>query len=111
MKRNKGWIKYIIYFVVGFIVFSLIFLITEVEIIKKSPIDINVNTIIFSSIRSIIGLYIVSYILGVILNTAYNARLIKKLNKESEKLRKTSENFYKMYISCNNSLHSNLHRN
>ena len=88
MKTNKIVIKYIAYFIVGFLIFTIISVITQIDILKSFNIIINIKTITLRAIQNEIVLYTILYFLILIINRIYNIRLIKKLNTESENIRK-----------------------
>ncbi len=90
MQKLKKWIRYIIYFIIGYLIFTILFSIAQIQTFKELSIDIDIKTIIFTVMKSDIILYTIIYFLILILNTLYNIRLAKKLNKKSEKIRKIS---------------------
>ena len=90
MQKFKKWIKYIIYFIIGYLIFTVLFSIAQIQTFKELSINVDIKTIIFTVMKSEIILYTIIYFLILILNTLYNIRLAKKLNKKSEKIRKIS---------------------
>lgn len=91
MEKSKYWLKYICYFLIGFLIITIFSSITQVEMLKELNIEINIKTIVLNSMKSELVLYTILYFFILILNVLYNVRLIKKLNEESEKLRKAGE--------------------
>ena len=90
MKRNKHWIKYICYFIIGFLILTIFASISQVDMLKELNMKVDIKTIVLHTMKSGIILYTIIYFLILILNVLYNLRLIKKLNEESEKVRKAS---------------------
>lgn len=88
MKKSKHWIKYICYFLIGFLIVTILASITQVNMLKELKMEINIKTIVLNTMKSELALYTIIYFLILILNVLYNVRLIKKLNEESEKIRK-----------------------
>ena len=93
---NKNWIKYMVYFIIGYFIFTLLSSITLFQIIKNVEVETNLGiimdfkTTIFNTMKSGTLLYSVIFLIIIILNVLYNIRLAKKLNEKSRRIRKIS---------------------
>ena len=92
MKRNKHLIKYICYFIIGFLIYTILASITQIDMLKELKMEIDIKTVVLHTMKSGIILYTIIYFLILILNMLYNVRLVKKLNEESKEIRKADEN-------------------
>lgn len=90
MKKDKNWLKYIFIYIIGFLIFSILSSITQINMLKSLGININFTTIIMHTIKDGIGLYTILYFLILVSNIFYNVILIKKLNEKSQKIRNVS---------------------
>lgn len=91
MKKEKKWLKYICYYIIGFLIFILLSSITQINTLNNLNISIDLKIVIVQTIANGIVLYTIIYFLILILNILYNVKLINKLNKTTEKIRKASK--------------------
>ena len=88
MKKSKNWMKYICYFIIGFLIYTILASITQIDMLKELKMEIDIKTVVLHTMKSGIVLYTIIYFLIIVSNILYNLRLIKKLNEESAKIRK-----------------------
>lgn len=88
MKKSKNWMKYICYFIIGFLIYTILASITQIDMLKELKMEIDIKTVVLHTMKSGIVLYTIIYFLILVSNILYNLRLIKKLNEESAKIRK-----------------------
>ena len=86
MKKSKNWMKYICYFIIGFLIYTILSSITQIDMLKELKMEIDIKTVVLHTMKSGIVLYTIIYFLILVSNILYNLRLIKKLNEESAKI-------------------------
>lgn len=93
---NKNWIKYVVYFIIGYLIFTLLSSITLFQVVKNIEVGTNLGitmdfkTTVFNTMKSGTLLYTVVFLIIMILNVLYNIRLAKNLNEKSRRIRKVS---------------------
>ena len=92
MEKIKKWKKYIIYFIVGYIIFLTFYSISQIQFLQNViNIDVNLTQIIFQMMKQTIVLYTLIFFLILMINILYNVKLAKQLNMNTEKLRKVNK--------------------
>jgi len=89
MKNLINILKLILYFVLGYLVFT--FVMFWVEVIFLNILSSGVNNIVelyLKSIKENLSIYTVTYLMIFILNLLYNFISIKRLNAKLNKIKK-----------------------
>ena len=66
MKKEKKWLKYICYYIIGFLIFILLSSITQINTLNNLNISIDLKTVIVQTIANGIVLYTIIYFLIII---------------------------------------------
>jgi len=93
MRKDKlDYIKLILYFIIGYMVFNIVFSITQVLILNILGANGNVLEILIENFYINVIIYTIIYIVIILLNFTYNKIIAKKLNEKLQKLKERSEN-------------------
>lgn len=91
MKKFKPFIKYIAYFIIGYLIITIIYSIVQISQLNDLNYTIDLKNIVTKTMKSLIILYTILYFLILILNILFNVILAEKLNIKSLKMRKLSK--------------------
>lgn len=88
MKIVKGMIFYTSYYIVGYIIFNILFSLTQMIIVYNLGMKENFMKIILNSFKSNLIVYTSLFIIVLLINLAYNIILTKKLNERLKNIKK-----------------------
>lgn len=91
MKNKMKGIIWILYFIVGYIIFTVLFLLTHITILNSLGFKGSIAKIYTDSFVTNLTLYTIIYFILVVLNLIYNITTTKKLNKKLNKMKERSE--------------------
>lgn len=91
MKRILGFLKYVLYFVIGNIIFNLIFSATKTIVINEIGAHERFSDNLSSSFGDTVIIYSVVFLIILISNYIYNIYITKSLNEKLEDIRKRSD--------------------
>jgi len=91
MKRKISYMNSLFYFIVGYIIFTILFLITQIIKLNILGFNGNIAEIYVNSLSVNFVCYIIIYFIIVLLNLIYNITTTKKLNKKLKKIKERSE--------------------
>jgi len=93
MRKDKlDYIRQVLYFIIGYIVFNIVFGITQVVILNILGSNGNILEIFIENLYINIIIYTIIYIVIILLNFTYKKTITKKLNEKLQKLKERSEN-------------------
>lgn len=87
MKKLKCFIKILVYYIFGNVIFNLIFSITQIILINLLNGNENFINIFKDSLIHNLGIYTTLFILIYIIIIIYNMMLMKKLNEKLKKIK------------------------
>ena len=88
MKIVKGMIFYTSYYIVGYIIFNILFSLTQIIIVYNLGMKESFMKIILNSFKSNLIVYTFLFIIVLLINLAYNIILTKKLNERLKNIKK-----------------------
>ena len=88
MKIVKSIIFYTSYYIVGYIIFNLLFSLTQMTIVYNLGMKESFMKIILNSFKSNLIVYTSLFIIVLLINLAYNIILTKKLNERLKNIKK-----------------------
>ena len=80
MKNLKNIFEYIVYYILGNIIFNLVLSLTELIFYRTLGAILDLYEIFITNMQNTIVIYTILYILVLIGNVIYNKKLINKLN-------------------------------
>lgn len=86
----KSIIKLFIYSIIGYIIFTVIFLTTQIATLEILGFNGNIVEIYMHSFKINIIFYIMLYFILLIVNLLYNMIVTKKLNEKLNKIKERS---------------------
>lgn len=95
MKRVLGFLKYILYFIIGNVIFNLTFSVTKTIVINELGANEKFTELFIFSFKETNVIYSVVFLLILILNYIYNIYITKNLNEKLKNIRKGSEKYEK----------------
>lgn len=91
MKSKRCFIDWVLYFIVGYIIFTLLYLMTQMITLNILGFKGNITEIYINSLSINFIFYIILYIVLAVLNLIYNMAMTKRLNEKLNKLKERSE--------------------
>lgn len=91
MRKVLGFLKYVLYFILGNIIFNLIFSATKTIVINELGANEKFTELFIFSFKETAVIYSVVFLLILILSYIYNIYITKNLNEKLKNIRKGSD--------------------
>ena len=91
MKIIKCIIFHISYYIFGYLLFNIIFSLTQLTVVSQLGMEENVTKVIFYSLKNNITIYTFLFLAILLINLIYNIILTKRLNERLKNFKEEGE--------------------